>query len=577
MKLFKSKLVAGTLCLVMALSLGACGSNSGDSATSTTPTKAVDDSVIPKELTELTMYSQVANFSGEQIGWAAEILKDKFNVKFNIINEIDGTFATRMAAGNLGDIVIFGSDGDQYMQAVEAGFLFDWEEDNLVQDYGPDIYANMSEALDKNRRISGDMLYGFGYDVGQNKDDHGAFFYYPELRWDLYEKIGKPEINTLEDFIPVLEQMVALEPTNENGNKTYAASLFPDWDGDMVMMVKSTAALYGYDEFGFGLYDTKTQTYEDCLKDGGMYLRCLKFYNTLYQKGLFDPDSMTQNFNDMNEKYVNGAAMFNVFSWMAQPFNSPEHKEAGKVMMPIAAKDQKNIAYGLNVFGNERVWTIGANTNYPELCMTIINYFCTPEGVLTYFYGPKGLTWDYDANGDTYLTELGLTAQQTKDKTPISYGSYNGMYKDGEFQFNNTTWAQDAKNSDSASGESFNYSFWKSTVANKPVTDIEKSWQEFTGYPNEDEYLLGNGHYSLNIGSGFSKGVRDAELEATWVQIKEAIKAGSWSAIYAKTDTEFDSIVAKMVSDVNAYGYDKCVTWCQEQAALRKVAEDKVK
>ena len=28
----------------------------------------------------LTIYSQLANFSGEQMGWSAKILKDKFNV-----------------------------------------------------------------------------------------------------------------------------------------------------------------------------------------------------------------------------------------------------------------------------------------------------------------------------------------------------------------------------------------------------------------------------------------------------------------------------------------------------------------
>ena len=45
-------------------------------------------------------------------------------------------------------------------------------------------------------------------------------------------------------------------PTDELGNETYAASLWPDWDGNMVMYVKAMAtAYYGYDELGFGLYN----------------------------------------------------------------------------------------------------------------------------------------------------------------------------------------------------------------------------------------------------------------------------------------------------------------------------------
>ena len=39
--------------------------------------------------------------------------------------------------------------------------------------------------------------------------------------------------------------------------------------------------------------------------------------------------------------------------------------------------------------------------------------------------------------------------------------------------------------------------------------------------------------------------------------------------MYAKSDAEFDSIVAKMRSDADAYGYAECVDWCREQAAIK--------
>ena len=56
--------------------------------------------------------------------------------------------------------------------------------------------------------------------------------------------------------------MKELCPTDDNGKTTYGVSLFADWDGDMVMFVKSTASAYfGYDEFGIGLYDSDKQEY----------------------------------------------------------------------------------------------------------------------------------------------------------------------------------------------------------------------------------------------------------------------------------------------------------------------------
>jgi multiple sugar transport system substrate-binding protein/putative aldouronate transport system substrate-binding protein len=569
------KITAFILMAAMAISLASCASPNTNVPGATGEGRLAG--VIPQQTVELVIYSQLANFSGRQIGWAAEILKEKFNVNIVIINEMDGTFQTRMENGNLGDIVIFGNDGNEYQDAVAAGMLLDWEEDGLLEDYGPYIYKYMGNALEKNRTISGGTVYGFGHNVAGSADNHEGFFYYPSLRWDLYQELGYPEINTLEDFIPVLEKMVELAPVSDVGTKAYGVSFFPDWDGNMVMMVKATAALYGYDEFHFGLYDTKTQTFEGALEPGGQYLRALKFYNTLFQKGLLDPDSMTQTFNDMIEKYTNGAAHFNIFEWMASPFNTLENMEAGKMMRPVAAKDQRNITYGLNVFGGNRVWSIGAKTHYRELCMTIIDWFSSPEGVLTYNYGPRGLCWDYDEDGNTFMTPLGLDAQQDEENTIINYGNYNGTYRDGQFQHNNTTWNTMAVNPESARGEVFKYEKWDSTLKNKFVYPIEQSWRDYTGFNSEDEYLERNGHISVSIGSQYSQSKRNNELETTWLQVAQCIVSGTWSAIYAASDAEFDSIVEKMISDAKAYGYDECIEWTLKEAEARKEAEDLAK
>ncbi|MCL2030084.1 MAG: extracellular solute-binding protein [Oscillospiraceae bacterium] len=526
---------------------------------------------------ELVIYSQVANYSGVMIGWGAEILKEKFNVTVTIINDAtDGTFETRMAAGNLGDIVIFGSDGDQYKDASEAGMLFDWEEDGLLEEFGPYILQHFPYALEKNRGITG-TLHGFGHGVAGSASDHARMYYYPQIRWDLYTQLGRPDIDTLEDFIPLLARMVELEPVSDAGTKTYAVSSFPDWDGDMVMMVKSTAALYGWEEFYFGLYDTKTQTWENCLEEDGWYLRCLKFYNTLYQMGLYDPDSMTQNWNVLVEKYTTGAALFNIFEWIASYYNTEENKAQGKMMRPVPAKDQKNLADGLTIFGRNRVWTIGAKSNYPELCMEIINWFSTPEGVLAYNYGPRGVTWDFDEDGEPYMTALGIQCQEDKENTPITYRDYSGTYRNGEFQHNNPTWDVNALNPESPSGQTFHWEFWPSTILQKVVTPIEQSWRDWAGYIKEDDFLKENGHFSVAVGTDYSGSRQSSELKTTWTQVQNCVKDGSWNAIYARDDAEFDATVAKMRADAYAYGFQECVDWIEIEVGRRKAAEDRAK
>ena len=208
--------------------------------------------IIPEQTVTLDVYDQLANYSGEQTGWFGKIMLDKFNVKLNIIPENDGVYDTRMESGNLGDLVIWGNDGDDYQHAIDKGMLFDWEEDDLLNEYGPYIAANMKAALEKNRGISSDgKLYGYGFDVTRSAEDPGSFMYTWDLRYDLYEQIGSPEIKDFDGVVAALEKMKEICPTDDNGNPTYGVSLFNDWDGDMVMYVKSTAtAYYGFDEFG---------------------------------------------------------------------------------------------------------------------------------------------------------------------------------------------------------------------------------------------------------------------------------------------------------------------------------------
>lgn len=582
--------------LVLTLSLGACnGADSSSSGTvSETPVSSTAGSeseteeeisdtdvsdipagledIIPDETVELIAYSQLANYSGEQIGWFAEVLKEKFNVKLTVINEADGTFDTRMASGDLGDIILFNNDSTTYISAVNAGMLYDWDEENLLETYGKDIDETMQLALEKNRNLSGGTLYGFGHDVASSSKEHAAFSYRPDIRWDLYEKLGYPEVNTLEDFIEVLEDMVELEPASDTGNKTYGVSLFPDWDSDMVMFVKSTAALYGYEGFGLGLYDTKTQTFEDCLKDDGAYLRCLKFYHELYKRGLLDPDSMTQTTDDVREDYLTGAAFFCIFDFIgSNVYNTPDHYDAGKAMLPLAANDQKTLVSGLNVYGGQRVWTIGAKTDYPELCMAIINWLATPEGVMTREYGPKGATWDYDGDGNPYLTETGLQCIQDGE-TVLEYGGSSATFTDGTFKPNNETWAVDSVNPET-NGETYNWLFWKSTQDMIEAPEITQQWRDHTGYMMADDYMEGEDHMSMAIGSSFSMATKDSELETKWNQVATSVRSGSWKAIFAETDEEFDSIVENMKKETMQYGYEECIEFTQGQAEIRKEKE----
>lgn len=585
------KVLALLLASVMTLSLAGCGSKTtsnpkvtdaptqGAAATKApdatqAPTQEPDvdvlEDIIPAETVTLNVYSQLSNYQGLQIGWFGDVLLEKFNVKFNIINEGEGVFSTRMESGDLGDIVIFGDDGDQYKQAVQNGMLFDWEDEDLVQTYGSYIYENMFSSLTKNKNISGGTLYGYGHDVAVNAGDFSDFDYHPDLRWDLYQKIGSPEINELEDYIGVLKAMKEIEPKSDSGKETYGVSLFADWDGNMVMFVKATVTnFFGLDEFHSGFYNADNGEFEGSLEENGHYYRSLKFYNKLYQENLLDPDSMTQGYDGTNEDYKDGAAFFCIFGWMAAPaYNTAEHMEAGKEMLPVAAKNQDTLVYGLNPNGGNRVWTIGAKTQYPELAMAIINWLSTPEGNLTMLYGPQDVCWEYLPDGSVDLTDFGLKAKMESNVTMPA--PYTGYFTDGTAQHNNTTWQLNTEIL-GLNGQTYNYLFWPKYLS-LPVSTAQQSWRDATGTTSFREYLA-QFDYSISKANTYSATQRSDELDTIFKQVGEAVKNGSWEAIYAKDDAEFQAIWDKMVADANNYGYQQIVDWCVEEAKLRHASE----
>lgn len=532
------------------------------------------------EVIKLNVYSQLANFSGKQIGWSADILKKKFNVELNIIPEGDGVFETRMTSGNLGDIVVWGADNDKYPLAVKNNLLFGWEDDNVLDEYGPYIKKNMPDALKKNKELTktitkgaSDKLYGFGANVALNSKDHESFFYTWDTRWDLYKKLGYPKVKNLQDYHKMLKNMQKLCPSDDSGNKVYAVSLWPDWDDAMVMYVKAMAtAYYGYDELALGLYDPTNGKYHDALEEKGPYLEMLKWFNDLYQDGLIDPDSMTQTYDEMIAKVQNGGTLFSIFNYSGSlGYNTKEHTSAGKLMYCMKPEDASPIVYGMNTQGGDRIWSIGAKTEYPEKCMEIINYLSTPEGRMTMEYGPKGYTWDYDDQKHAYLTDVGVKCQN--DKNTTMGGGYKGSYHDGELQLNNVTWSLDASNPDS-DGETYNKESWASYNAT-PSSDIEKDWRDKTGCTTINEYME-KGKYTVAPGTSFSKETQDTTLKTTWNQVTTEIKNSSWKAIYAKSDKQFDSVVAGMKKSAKKYGYDKCVEWSRNQASRRKALEDAI-
>ena len=529
----------------------------------------------------INVYSQLANFNGEQLGWSSQLLLDLFNVKINIIQDQDGVFSTRMADGNLGDLVVWGANGADYKTAVERGMLLDWEKYDMLEDYAPYIAANYTNALENNRNMNSDgKVHGFGHTVAlanENGASHQSFFYTWDIRWDLYKQLGYPEVKNLDDLLEVFKQMKEICPTDDNGNETYAASLWPDWDGNMVMYVKALAtAYYGYDELGIGHYNPENGEFYDCLADGSPYLEMLQWFNKLYQAGLLDPNSGTQTYEKMGEKVKAGGTFWSIFNYAgSMAFNTDENMSAGKYMYALVPSEARPITYGMSDLGGNRIWSIGANTEYPELCLAILDFLASPEGSMTMWYGPRGLMWDYNEDGGMYFTELGKACNNDSqyDLTGIEWTSIytgktytlSGSFNDGCLQINNVTLARDMINPDGALGETFNNTTWVSE--NTAVTyEIQQDWRDYTGFTLAEQYMENTCDYVIKPETTHAESSKSTDLTLEWKNVTNAIVTYSWRAIMAKNDGEFNYHVSEMKKLCNEYGYADCVAWSQAEA-----------
>ncbi|MBB6673248.1 extracellular solute-binding protein [Cohnella nanjingensis] len=571
--------------VLLALSLAACSSG-GDKNASSSPSasgssqnpSASASSAPNKDAYKIDVFSMLSNFSGEQQGWFAKVVKDKFNLDLNIISSNlegggDVKFSAMMSAGSLGELVVFGDDGQKYLDAIKTGMLLDWTQDGLLDKYGQNILKYAPKAIEKNKANfgGGSKVYGIGFDVGEDKagpSEAKDLTYHPNLRFDLYQKAGSPVIKTMEDYLPVLKKMQELEPKSDSGRPTYAFSMWQDWDGNMMMNTKAWAGLNGFDEGdgfnpgGFTLISADKDEMQGVLDEDGFYMRGLKLYYDANQMGLVDPDSLTQKFDDVTNKMKDGQILFTWFPWL-NTYNTPERLAEGKGFALVPFQEERTFSYGFNPYGGNRVWAIGAKAKHPERIMEFLDWLYSPEGTTVANYGPEGLAWKLEG-GKQVLTDFGKEALPS-NTTPVPAEYGGGTWRDGSNQINNSTFKITSINPET--GEPYDYNLWSSTLAQAP-NKLEENWRAaMGGATTAKEYLEKNNLLAVEkqIFTGTAPTVMPDDLTQKQGQVAQVIKQYSWKMVFAKNDAEFEKLKKEMIAKAKGLGYDDVLAFNKEQ------------
>jgi multiple sugar transport system substrate-binding protein/putative aldouronate transport system substrate-binding protein len=577
----KKSIAAVVAPLFGVLSLAAC-TGSGPTDESAGPV-SIDKDWSQEEPITIDVFSGTANYMGMQGGWFGKLVKDKFNMELNIIAPNvagggDTLYNTRVAGGDLGDLVIVGK-GKQMDELVQGGLIRDasayYDSMTNMSKYDPAV-----QHLNKDQ----DGIYGFPTGVSSLKPTEPTQginpTFGPLLRCDLYAEAGYPEIGTLEDLLPVLKEMQDANPKADNGQRTYAISLFKDWDGNMMVMAKQPGCLYGYDELGFVLAKADGSDYQSILDSGSQYVRALKFYFEANQLGLVDPESTTQNWDTMFSKYQAGQVLLAWWPWLGQSaYNTDQNMAEGKGFGLVPMQDQKIFAYGAEVYGSGLFLGIGSNAEDPARIAAFVDWLYSPEGArvngsdTTGTAGPEGLTWEIGADGEPALTDFGKKALlEGGADVPADWGG--GSYSDGGPALNVQSVLP--REEDPNTGFPYAYQYWPSyqeLVAN-PLTE---DWSaHMDGATTTVEYLREHDQMIVAPGASFTAPTDPTDIETLRNQIKAIIVEYSWKMVFAKNEAQFDSLLSELQDTADGLGYAKVLEVDMANATAQNDAREAV-
>lgn len=586
MKLKKIMAVLLAVSMVAACFLTGCGNNNEgtkdpgtkapdsatkapDSGTNTpdTVTKAPDDGTgtpdsgtADREFLTIDNFNVAANYQGIQTGWFQSVVNSKFQMDLNIIAPQvggDALYTTRVADGNLGDLVLL--DAVQFADCVKAGLIKDitadiWKYPNLST-YKQQI-DTLNQGLDAPYNAS---IYGIPTEMTNTSptdltaDVTGDL---PQLRWDIYNGIGAPELNNMDDLLDALEEMMKKYPTTASGEKAYAMSLWPDWDNnDNMMGIANAVHIVTW-------YNQKPKGATMLMPDGTFlpmtskdtkYYEVLKWLYTANKRGMIHPDSGTQQWMDVYTQMVDGGVYIQWYNWSTGFWNIPDRMLDGSCYIYIPIKDACHYADADPYFGSGRVFGIGAGVSeekYTRL-MEFLDWYASPEGVTYQHNGIEGFTYE-DKDGKRY--QLNGDAQAANKPVPAEYGG--GGYNDGMNAINQ--WIVAAISVNPITNEPYGVSNW-ATYKENTIGAWKKDWQAKYGADEPVDVMKKNGQIAISPNVSVALPSDTPDITTIREACYKIFKEYSWKCIFAADDADFEAIWNEMVNQMDAYDYDQLV------------------
>lgn len=348
---------------------------------------------------------------------------------------------TLIAGGEYPDFI---DGGDGAAQLYDAGALV------ALDDY-IDKYPNIKEFLteeewDRLRQSDGHIYWiqQFGNIYGEEKaTTHNDEAFWIQTR--VLEWAGYPEVHTMDQYFDLIEKYNEANPTMEDGTTNIPYTILCD-DWRYFCLENAPEFLDGYPNDGSCIVDPETLTIID-YNTTPTAKRYFQKLNEEFQKGIIDPESFTQTYDEYIAKLSTGRVLGMIDQWwnFAYTVNDSlkqqglDVKGCNYVPLPITIEE-----------GMKNQWHNSGGTLNVASGIAITTSCKDVEGALQFiddllgqeihdlrFWGVKDVDYNVDENGEFFRTEdmrmqSSDTAYKASHTCTYSYfPQYTGTSRDG--------------------------------------------------------------------------------------------------------------------------------------------------
>jgi putative aldouronate transport system substrate-binding protein len=576
MKTFTGKrLLVILIAIAMFLSLTACGgttqgSNDDSKVDTKTPTTAATDKTEDtQKIEKVTMYpGSSATPSGLVEGYKAKVFAER-GLEVEVWAFSDERTNAILASGDLPDVMYI--DYERLVNMIEGGLVMDLEPHLSKMPHvanNPDIQTALNYTRQYRSADTG-KIYALPLDIGVpiEKDDCGRNGV--KVNWEVYYDIGTPKVDTFDDLIPLMKQMMEHKPVADDGTKTWGTILNSGSDGTYWGNMQMWYRFQGYNEGQLAYLietDMVNGEYISILEANrdSLYYDGLKWYNKAYREGVMDPDSIN------NDRETQKAKVERSHACMVPSGSLAGWGGYRQIYIPGTEVNHENWD---SPFGRDTYIVANANTKNLDATLRMLDTLSDPEAFFQIWTGTEeeGM-WEYGPDGKIVPTEYGLEATVAGAKGEeiiFTNGEKQQLWNDG--------WVirvpNDSPHLIGPDGQPRITRTMNEWVEVKEITDNTEDfnqWREALGYKNYTSLLKAKDAYTLVSELDFVNSfvsTPDDIMRLTLSAIKDVVVDASWLMVYSETDEEFEALWDRMIKKCTELGAEEIVNWRMDDLA----------